>query len=375
MGVASDRIRSSMLCRVCVLLASLPVFLNSWGCISEDAIEKLIQQSLDTSEARVFKGGSGERGMSASKCDDKGENCSAQPGVDLEPVGHARPIPLRPDQLPSLKEERQSIHQTSLAGPRGIFVGEMAAEIVDLQADARLARIDLTGPARRVAVSDDGEIAVVSVRGSPGEPQGLDILDLQTMARSGTTSMPRSCGVHAVAFIPGSHDFFAACRDSSSLHRFAVEDGATGPQQEELSACDTPQDLTFTADGDRGLITCTDTVWVYDVPTQSVAWTVEGFVDARNVAARLDGTRAYIADQDEADAFKLVTINLATFDRMGETQLDGFPTDLFLGPDDADVYALSGFRLDVADSDGIVQSSAEAPLFALTGFAVELPIQ
>lgn len=125
-----------------------------------------------------------------------------------------------------------------------------------------------------------------------------------------------------------------------------------------------PHDLSLTADGDRGLTTCTDSLWVYDVPTQSVAWEIPGFVDARNLAARLAGTRAYVNDQNEANN-----------DWINETPLEGFPADLFLGAGDTRVYALDGNQLYVADSDGRLQSSAATPVFALTGFAVDLPVQ
>jgi len=371
MSLTSEQENTSAGRRISAAVVIAILCTTGWGCPGStgDILQDDLAAIFNTI-AYIFIGGSDLPGESGTRCDPYGLNCLSLNLWQLEPYTGGASIPRLSDPLAWTQEDPQQ----NIGGVQVIAVGESAAEIHDVQAGARLATIDLTGFARKVAVSYDGQFAVVTVGGRQGEPSGADILDLGAMQQTGTTPLPADCNAQGVAFVPDSHDYFVGCQDSGSLHRFSANAGAGGPQMEEIPDCESPRDLAFTADGDRGLFTCTDSVWVYDVAGQEVIWKIPGFTDLRGLTARTDGTRAYVTDRVPDGGFRLVVLDLATYDQTNETNLEGFPQSLFLGARDSMVYAMTGSVLHIADADGNLESSPPTPLFALSGFAVDLPM-
>jgi DNA-binding beta-propeller fold protein YncE len=317
--------------------------------------------------------GSALRGEAGRRCSSEGVGCSIYAPVGCGTCEDATIVPqLSPFVVLALKEEGRP--RQASRSLHAIVVGDRQAEIVDLTANSVVKRIDLTGFPVRVAVSADGRYAAARVSASGGG-HGIDVLDLWSLELTDTAPLLPECGARGLAFVPGTHDFFVACQDAGSLRRFTVTAGQVSEPVEEISGCDSPLDLVFTADGQRGLFSCTDSLWVYDVATKSVAWRIPGFATVRNLAVRMDGTRAYVNDRDNSNSYRLVVVDLATYDWIREAPLQGFPSDLFLGGGDDVVYSLSRDQIYLADPEGQLTASSPAPLFALAGFAVDAPAQ
>ena len=167
-----------------------------------------------------------------------------------------------------------------------------------------------------------------------------------------------------------------ACRDLDSVRRYDLLGAADQSPLQEITGCNSPRDVTFTADGERGLFSCTETIQVYDVQSGTVAYEIPGFEDVRAFAANTAGTRAYVADR-RADGGFLQVVNLETYDIVNTVQVDRNPADVFLSPDDDLVYVIStgNSELSIHDAAGAILSTEPAPVYPFSGAAVRVPAE
>ena len=254
---------------------------------------------------------------------------------------------------------------------RVLLVGGRMAQVLNLTSGAVEARVELTGFATRVSISEDNDYAVVSVVGSREAPDGVEIIEVSTMTRTGTVRLTAECNPLAVSFITGTNDFAVSCNGEGVIRFFSVNGGAGGEQIRELTGCERARDVEFTADGERGLFACMDSIWVYDVLSNSIAQRIAGFGDIGALAVRLDGTRAYATAQRDDKRF-LAVVNMQTYEIAAETDLgDTRPRDVFMGSDDEQVYVIgSDNSLLMVDPEGVVQRVEAIPEFPLFGVAV-----
>ena len=217
--------------------------------------------------------------------------------------------------------------------PRLILVGGTTAQILNLGTNTPGAQVQLTGQfAIRVAVSGDGAFAAVIVGQSNG-PDGVDIIDLSSMTRTGTIELPTDCKARGIAFIPGTNDFAVACSGDGAVRFYSVNGGAGSAQIREFTGCEGARALVFTADGQRGLFSCTSSVWVYDVLSDSVVHKIEGFDRVQAMATTMHATRAYVTNTGDGFA-ELIVVHLATYGIVRTTEVGGFPGTVVVGPDD-----------------------------------------
>ena len=139
----------------------------------------------------------------------------------------------------------------------------------------------------------------------------------------------------------------------------------------EFTGCEEAGKVAFTADGERGLFLCKDSLWVYDILSDPVARKITGFGAIRSLAVTLDGRRAYVATIKD-DKRLLFIVSLETYDIVKTIELDAFPMEVFLGSDNQRVYVVSGSSLTIFDPEGNVQSVAPTPGFAIGGLAVNV---
>ena len=186
--------------------------------------------------------------------------------------------------------------------PRLIFAGRTTAQILNLGTNTLGGQADLTGQfATSVAVSADGAFAAVMVgrlTGGPGEVDySVDLIDLGSLTRTGTITLPTECDAREIAFLPGTDNFALACSGAGSIRFYSVGGGAGSGLIREFTGCEGARAVTFTADGQRGLFSCTSSVWVYDVLADSVVHTIEGFDSVLAIATTMDATRAYVTSE------------------------------------------------------------------------------
>jgi len=240
-------------------------------------------------------------------------------------------------------------------------------------ANAVTATVALSGRfGSQVAVSSDGALAAVGVRRfRSAAPDGVDIIDVPAMTRIGTVDLPAGSGPSGISFIPGRRDFCVALSNEDAVRCFSLNDAGAAAPLREFTGCEEAGKVAFTADGERGLFLCKDSLWVYDVLSDSVAQKITGFGAVRSLAVTLDGRRAYVTDIKD-DKRLLVIVSLETFDIVRTIELDVFPADVFLGSDDQRVYLLSGRSLTIFDPEGNVERVTPTPGFAIGGLAVNV---
>ena len=259
--------------------------------------------------------------------------------------------------------------------PRLILAGGTIAQILNLGTNTLGAQVQLTGTsARRVAVSGDGAFAAVTV-GQFGGPGGVDIIDLGSMTLTRTIELPPGCEGGGIAFIPGTNDFAVACSGDGAIRFYSVNGGAGSAQIRELTGCEGARAVVFTADGQRGLFSCTSSVWVYDVLADSVVHTIESFDSVIALATTMDATRAYVTSERDGGG-DLTVVDLATYGIIRTTEVGGFPSTVVVGPDDLRVYVL-GTRevrgITVTDKEGVELNFVEPPAFPVTFLVVRVP--
>ncbi len=194
------------------------------------------------------------------------------------------------------------------------------------------------------------------------------------MTLTGTIELPTDCKARGIAFIPGTNDFAVACSGDGAVRFYSVNGGAGSAQIREFTGCEGARALVFTADGQRGLFSCTSSGWVYDVLSDSVVHKIEGFDGVQAVATTMDATRAYITNTRD-NGGDLTVVNLATYGIVGTTEVGGFPSTVVVGPDDLRVYVLGSREvrgITVTDKQG-VELNFVPPAFPLTFLVVRLP--
>ena len=264
--------------------------------------------------------------------------------------------------------------------PRLIFAGRTTAQILNLGTNTLGAQAQLTGQfATSVAVSGDDAFAAVMVgrlTGGPGEVDySVDLIDLGSMTRTATIALPTECDARGIAFLPGTDDFALACSGDGAI-RFYSLDGGTGSELiREFTGCEGARAVVFTADGQRGLFSCTSSVWVYDVLADAVVHTIEGFDSVLAIATTMDATRAYITSERDGGG-DLVVVDLATYGILRTTEVGGFPSTVAVGPDDLRVYVLGSREvrgITVTDKEGVELNFVEPPAFPITFLVVRVP--
>ena len=182
--------------------------------------------------------------------------------------------------------------------------------------------------------------------------------------------LPESTG-YPSSFIPGRRDFCVALRDEDAVRCFSLNEAGAGAPLREFTGCEEAGKVAFTADGERGLFLCKDSLWVYDILSDPVARKITGFGAIRSLAVTLDGRRAYVATIKD-DKRLLFIVSLETYDIVKTIEVDAFPMEVFLGSDNQRVYVVSGSSLTIFDPEGNVQSVAPTPGFAIGGLAVNV---
>jgi len=260
--------------------------------------------------------------------------------------------------------------------PRVILIGGTTARILNLGTNTLGAQVQLTGRfAQRVAVSADGSFAAVTV-GQLNGPGGVDLINLTSMTRTATIGLPRACDARGIAFIPGTDDFAVACTGDGTVRFYSLNGGRGSEPIRELTGCEGALAVEFTADGQRGLFSCTDNVLVYDVLSNSVVRTIEGFDQVISIATTMDATRAYLGN-DRGDVGDLIVVDLSTYDIVRTTEVGGFPATIAVGPDDQEVYVMGnhvqGRGVAVADRQGVLQGFVPSEEFLITFLIVRVP--
>ena len=315
-------------------------------------------------------------------CDADGENCRPPTGDEMDLESNASTvIPLLADVVvlalrPPLNERRAAspvLHADPARSRRVLLVGRDKLKLLDMGTEAVTATVDLSGRfGSQVAVSSDGALAAVGVsRFNSAAPDGVDIIDVPTMTRIATVDLPAGSGPSGISFIPGTHDFCVALRNEDAIRCFSLNDAGAAAPLREFTGCEEAGKVAFTADGERGLFSCTDALWVYDVLSDSVARKITGFGAVRSLAVTLDGRRAYVAAIKD-DKRLLVIVDLESYDIVRTIELDAFPAEVFLGTDEQRVYVLSGNSLTIFDPEGNVESVVPPPGFAIGGLAVNV---
>ena len=264
--------------------------------------------------------------------------------------------------------------------PRLIFAGRTTAQILNLGTNTLGGQADLTGQfATSVAVSADGAFAAVMVgrlTGGPGEVDySVDLIDLGSLTRTGTITLPTECDARGIAFLPGTDNFALACSGAGSIRFYSVGGGAGSGLIREFTGCEGARAVTFTADGQRGLFSCTSSVWVYDVLADSVVHTIEGFDSVLAIATTMDATRAYVTSERDGGG-DLTVVDLATYGIVRTTEVGGFPSTVVVGPDDLRVYVLGSREvrgITVTDKEGVELNFVEPPAFPVTFLVVRVP--
>lgn len=262
--------------------------------------------------------------------------------------------------------------------PRLILAGRRTAQIVNLGTNTLGAAVQHSGQfATGVAVSGDGAFAAVMVgRFAGGEVEdSVDLIDLGSMTRTATIELPTECDARGIAFLPGTNDFAVACSGDGAIRFYSVNGGAGSGPIRELTGCEGARAVVFTADGQRGLFSCTSSVWVYDVLADSVVHTIEGFDSVQTMATTMDATRAYITNQRDSVG-ELVVVDLATYGILRTTEVGGFPGTVVVGPDDLRVYVLANREvrgITVTDKEGVELNFIEPTAFPITFLVVRVP--
>ena len=264
--------------------------------------------------------------------------------------------------------------------PRLVFAGRTTAQILNLGTNTLGTQAELTGQfATSVAVSGDDAFAAVMVgrlTGGPGEVDySVDLINLGSMTRTGTIALPTECDARGIAFLPGTNDFAVACSGDGAIRFYSVNGGAGSGLIRELTGCEGARAVVFTADGQRGLFSCTGSVWVYDVLADSVVHTIEGFDSVIAIATTMDATRAYITN-DRGGGGDLTVVDLATYGVIRKTEVGGFPSTVVVGPDDLRVYVLGSREvrgITVTDKEGVELNFVAPPAFPITFLIVRVP--
>ncbi len=169
---------------------------------------------------------------------------------------------------------------------------------------------------------------------------------------------------------------FGACSDDGAIRFYSVNGGAGSEQIREITGCEGARAVVFTADGQRGLFSCTSSVWVYDVLADSVVHTIEGFDSVRAMATAMDATRAYVVNWRDNVA-ELIVVDLATYDIVRTTEVGRrFTPTVVVGPDDQRVYVLASREVPgvvVTDREGVELNFVPSPGFPVTFLIVRLP--
>jgi len=316
-------------------------------------------------------------------CDPDGKNCRETTGNekgDLESNASSE-IPLEvklgfAKLRPPPNERRAASSGLSASSPRSrkvLLVGRGKLKLLDMGTNAVTATVALRGRfGSQVAVSSDGALAAVGVRRfQSAAPDGVDIIDVPTMTRIGTVDLAVESVPTGISFIPGRRDFCVALRDEDAVRCFSLNEAGAGAPLREFTGCEEAGKVAFTADGERGLFLCKDSLWVYDILSDPVARKITGFGAIRSLAVTLDGRRAYVAAIKD-DKRLLFIVSLETYDIVKTIELDAFPMEVFLGSDNQRVYVVSGSSLTIFDPEGNVQSVAPTPGFAIGGLAVNV---
>jgi hypothetical protein len=259
--------------------------------------------------------------------------------------------------------------------PLVILIGGTTAQILNLGTNTAGPQVQLSGQGSvRVAVSGDGAFAAVTVSRRNG-PGGVDLINLTSMTRTATIGLPRACDGSGIAFIPGTDDFAVACTGDGTVRFYSLNGGRGSEPIRELTGCEGALAVEFTADGQRGLFSCTDNVLVYDVLSNSVVRTIEGFDQVLSIATTMDATRAYFGN-DRGDVGDLIVVDLSTYEIVQTTEVGGFPATIAVGPDDQRVYVLGahaqGRGLAVTDKQGVVLGFVPAPEFPVSFVVVRV---
>ena len=262
--------------------------------------------------------------------------------------------------------------------PRLILVGRTTAQILNLGTNTAGPQAQLSGRIQLgipVAVSGDGAFAAAVVTEVTEVDHSVDLIDLSSMTRTGTIELRTGCSARGIAFLPGTNDFAVACSGDGAIRFYSVNGGAGGEQIREITGCEGARAVVFTADGQRGLFSCTSSVWVYDVLSDSVVHTIEGFDSVLAMATTMDATRAYITNTRD-DGGDLTVVDLATYDIVRTTEVGGFPSTVVVGPDDQRVYVL-GTRevrgVTVTDKQGVELNFVPPHAFPTTFLIVRVP--
>jgi len=255
-----------------------------------------------------------------------------------------------------------------------IMTGVDLAQVVDVQQERVVANIPLSGYAPGVAVSTDGRYAAASIDKARGSADAVDVIDLSTMSRTGSISLPVDCYPVDLAFVPGQTEFFVACKDRDTLRRYDLLGAAGQESIEEITGCSAPNVVRFTADGERGLFSCSDSVWIYDVESATVAYEITGFESVQGIAVNTAGTRAYVGDHRDDSGF-LDVVSLEPYDIIDTVKLSSSPNEVFLSPDDERVYVVGGSNLGIHDADGSILSTKRIPFYAFSGAAIRVPVE
>ena len=281
------------------------------------------------------------------------------------------------------KTAPQGTAQVAAEEPRLIFVANTTAQILNLGTNTLGAQAQLTGRIQLgipVAVSGDAAFAAAMVRraaaGTGGVDHSVDLIDLSSMTRTGTIELPAGCGARGMAFIPGTSEFAVTCTDDDAIRFYSLNGGAGSEQIREITGCEGARAVVFTADGQRGLFSCTSSVWVYDVLADSVVYTIEGFDFVRALATAMAATRAYVVNWRDNVA-ELIVVDLATYDIVRTTEVGRrFTPTVVVGPDDQRVYVLASREVHgvvVTDRQGVELNFVPSPGFPTTFFIVRLP--
>ena len=270
--------------------------------------------------------------------------------------------------------------------PRLIFVANTTAQILNLGTTTLGAQAQLTGRIQLgipVAVSGDGTFAAAMVRraaaGTGGVDHSVDLIDLSSMTRTGTIELPAGCDARGMAFIPGTSEFAVSCTDDDAIRFYSLNGGAGSGLLREFTGCEGARAVVFTADGQRGLFSCTSSVWVYDVLADSVVHTIEGFDSVRAMATAMDATRAYVVNWRD-NVSELIVVDLATYDIVRTTEVGRRFTvnpTVVVGPDDQRVYVLASREVRgvvVTDREGVELNFVPSPGVPFTFLIVRLPV-
>ena len=165
------------------------------------------------------------------------------------------------------------------------------------------------------------------------------------------------------------------CTDDDAIRFYSVNGGAGSGLIREFTGCEGARAVVFTADGQRGLFSCTSSVWVYDVLADAVVHTIEGFDSVQTMATTMDATRAYITNK-RGSVGELVVVDLATYGILRTTEVGGFPGTVVVGPDDLRVYVLANRDvrgITVTDKEGVELNFIEPTAFPITFLVVRVP--